>query len=68
MHHSKLARPSRRELLGGAAALGAGVLASGQRAVAQLPAPGQRIINTHHHLVAPAYVKFLQENKFANFR
>jgi 6-methylsalicylate decarboxylase len=64
MHLTNLARPSRRELLGGAAALGAGVLAGGQRALGQAK---QRIINTHHHLVAPGYVKFLQENKVRDF-
>ncbi len=58
-------RTSRRELLG-AAALGAGVFASGRRVLGQ-SAPGQRIINVHHHLTAPAYVKFLQDNKVREF-
>src|ERR1700691_6118487 len=62
--HSLPARPSRRELLGGVDTLGAGVLASGQRGFAQ---GGQRIINVHHHLTAPAYVKFLQDNKVRDF-
>src|ERR1019366_826485 len=57
-------RPSRREILGGMAALGAGVLAGGQQVFAQ---GGQRIINVHHHLTAPAYVKFLQDNKVRDF-
>jgi predicted TIM-barrel fold metal-dependent hydrolase len=66
MNRNFYARPSRRELLGGLAALGAGVLAGGQRALGQF-APGQRIINVHHHLTAPAYVKFLQDNKVREF-
>src|SRR5260370_42326737 len=66
MNHLDLAmRPSRRELLGGLAALGAGVLASPRRVLSQTP--GQRIINVHHHLTAPAYVKFLQDNKVREF-
>jgi len=68
-HFDLAARPSRRELLGGLAALGAGVLVGGQRTYGQTQSqtPGQRIINVHHHLTAPAYVKFLQENKVREF-
>ena len=55
---------SRRELLGGLAALGAGLAAGGQNVFGQAR---QRIINVHHHLTAPAYVKFLQDNKVRDF-
>lgn len=57
--------PSRREVLGMMAAVGAGVLAGTRHGFA---APSeQRIINVHHHLTAPAYVKFLQDNKVREF-
>ena len=55
---------SRRELLAGLAALGAGALLPVVRSSAQAP---QRIINVHHHLTAPAYVKFLQDNQVREF-
>jgi predicted TIM-barrel fold metal-dependent hydrolase len=51
---------SRREFIGGLAALGAGSL---------MPQGQNRrgIINIHHHLTAPAYVKFLTDNKVRDF-
>lgn len=55
---------SRRQMLGGLAAAGAGALVTAEHASAQAK---QRIINVHHHLVAPAYVKFLQDNKVREF-
>jgi 6-methylsalicylate decarboxylase len=65
MHRiESLDRLSRREILGGVAAAGAGIVAGGQRALGQA---AQRIINVHHHLTAPAYVKFLQDNKVREF-
>ena len=67
MRHFDLhAQPSRRDILAGLAALGACVLVGGQRALGQT-APRQRIINVHHHLTAPAYVKFLLDNKVREF-
>jgi predicted TIM-barrel fold metal-dependent hydrolase len=53
---------SRRSFLGGLAAIGAGSLAA-QRGASVKP----RLINVHHHLTAPAYVKFLTENKVREF-
>src|SRR5258706_8019315 len=51
---------SRREFVGGLAAAGAStLLPQGQTR------PGK--INIHHHLTAPAYVKFLMDNKVRNF-
>ena len=50
---------SRRELLGGLAALGVSSLLPATRSAAQTPRP--RIINVHHHLIAPGYLKFLNE-------
>ncbi|MEQ1884511.1 MAG: amidohydrolase family protein [Bryobacteraceae bacterium] len=55
---------SRRDLLSGIAAAGAGAIIAPRFAAAQAK---QRIINVHHHLVAPAYVKFLQDNKVRQF-
>ena len=57
-------QPSRRELLGGMAALGAGLLLPGGRSAAQSK---PKLINVHHHLTAPAYVKFLTDNKVRDF-
>ena len=55
---------SRRRLLGGLAALGAGALIPANRSAGQTR---QRIINVHHHLTSPGYVKFLQDNKVRDF-
>ena len=51
---------SRREFIGGLAAVGAGALVP-QTQIRQ----GK--INIHHHLTAPAYVKFLTDNKVRDF-
>jgi predicted TIM-barrel fold metal-dependent hydrolase len=51
---------SRREVLGGLAALGISALFPATRSAAQTAAK-PRIINVHHHLIAPAYLKFLNE-------
>jgi 6-methylsalicylate decarboxylase len=52
--------------LGGLAALGAGSLLPSEVLPAQ-PPRGQGRINTHHHLTAPAYVKFLSDNNVRQF-
>ncbi|PWU04488.1 MAG: amidohydrolase [Terriglobia bacterium] len=55
---------SRRQFLAGLAAGGAATLLRDNRLLAQsVP----RLINVHHHLTAPAYVKFLTENKVREF-
>jgi len=55
---------SRRLFLGGLAGLGAGAMLGGNR----LSGQGRiSLINVHHHLTAPAYVKFLMENKVRDF-
>lgn len=51
---------SRREFIGGMAAVGASALLPQAR-----PASGK--VNIHHHLTAPAYVKFLTDNKVRDF-
>ncbi|MEQ1887302.1 MAG: hypothetical protein ABL967_19720, partial [Bryobacteraceae bacterium] len=56
---------SRRDWLGGFAAAGAGALLGG-RSLAQTPRK-TKLINVHHHLTSPAYVKFLQDNKVRQF-
>jgi predicted TIM-barrel fold metal-dependent hydrolase len=53
---------TRREFLGGLAVAGAGALLP---QAARPMRPGK--INVHHHLTAPAYVKFLTENKVRDF-
>jgi predicted TIM-barrel fold metal-dependent hydrolase len=50
--------PSRRELIAGIAALGAGALFS-RKSNAQTPAAGPRLIDIHRHFVSPAYLKVL---------
>jgi predicted TIM-barrel fold metal-dependent hydrolase len=54
---------TRRQMLAGLAALGAGALAPS----AFSQAKKKRVINVHHHLTSPAYVKFLQDNKVRDF-
>jgi len=56
---------SRRNFLGGLAALSAGTLAQSGRVAAQGGRP--RLINVHHHLTAPAYARFLTDNKVRDF-
>lgn len=58
---------SRRDFLGGLAALGASAFIPGSGSAAQITATNPRRINVHHHLTAPAYVKFLMENKVRDF-
>lgn len=54
----------RRKFLGELAAAGATALISGSTFSGQSrPAANTGKINIHHHLTAPAYVKFLSENK-----
>ena len=52
---------SRRDFVSSLTAIGAAAFLS--RSSAQTTASKPRIINVHHHLTAPAYVKFLTENK-----
>jgi predicted TIM-barrel fold metal-dependent hydrolase len=63
--NSFLSGVSRRNFLGGLAALGAGSLVQNGRMAAQGGRP--RLINVHHHLTAPAYAKFLIDNKVRDF-
>ena len=56
---------SRRNFLGGLAVAGAGAMLGAVQLRAQ--AGRQRLINVHHHLTSPGYVKFLMENKVREF-
>src|SRR5437879_6078340 len=58
-------RTSRRNFLAGLAAAGSGALIADRPLAAQNARP--RLINVHHHLTAPAYVKFLTDNKVREF-
>jgi predicted TIM-barrel fold metal-dependent hydrolase len=58
-------RCSRRNFLGALTAGTAGTLVSGSHLAGQ--GAGPRLINVHHHLTAPAYVKFLVDNKVREF-
>lgn len=59
---------SRRSFLGGLAAAGTGALIGGGSTRLFAQANGKpRLINVHHHLTAPAYVKFLTDNKVREF-
>jgi 6-methylsalicylate decarboxylase len=51
---------SRRQALAGLAALGINALLPAGRSAAQTAAK-PRIINVHHHLISPAYLKYLNE-------
>src|SRR5271169_5367602 len=57
--------PSRRRFLAGLAACSVGTFSGNRLAGQNAAAP--RIINVHHHLTAPAYVKFLIDNKVREF-
>jgi len=56
----------RRNFLGGMAAMGVGSLLPSEVLQAQMPKLSGRV-NTHHHLTAPAYVKFLSDNNVRQF-
>src|SRR5437867_7039682 len=58
---------SRRKFLGELAAVGAGALVSGAAFGTQRGGVRPGKINIHHHLTAPAYVKFLTDNKVRDF-
>jgi len=58
---------SRRKFLGELAAVGAGALVSGAAFGTQRGSVRAGKINIHHHLTAPAYVKFLTDNKVRDF-
>src|SRR5437879_9706836 len=58
-------RTSRRNFLTGLSAADSGVLIADGFLAAQNTRP--RLINVHHHLTAPAYVKFLTDNKVREF-
>ncbi|PYS49367.1 MAG: amidohydrolase [Acidobacteria bacterium] len=58
---------SRREFLGRLAAFGASGFIPRGGFAAQTDATHPRRINVHHHLTAPAYVKFLTDNKVRDF-
>src|ERR1700737_115381 len=58
---------SRRNFLAGLAAAGTGASILEGRLFGQANSGKPRLINVHHHLTAPAYVKFLTENKVREF-
>jgi predicted TIM-barrel fold metal-dependent hydrolase len=58
---------SRRKFLRGATAIGATALVSGSTFGTQRGRSAAGKINIHHHLTAPAYVKFLTDNKLRDF-
>src|SRR2546427_11347205 len=58
---------SRRKFMGELPAISAGALVSGAALGTQRGSAPAGKINIHHHLTAPAYVKFLTENKVRDF-
>src|SRR5437016_13753171 len=67
MKHDYVVRlgSSRRNFLGGLAALGAGALIQGGQSAAQTAANNPRRIDVHHHFTPPAYLEFTKANNRA---
>jgi hypothetical protein len=55
-----MTKPSRRELLTGLAAAGAGAFLSNRKLAAQAPRANVRAIDCHHRYASPAYLKALK--------
>jgi 6-methylsalicylate decarboxylase len=60
--------PTRRELLAGLAALGAGALFTGRRAAAQTPGGATRRIDVHHHFANAELIKLMAEKKTSGWQ
>jgi predicted TIM-barrel fold metal-dependent hydrolase len=68
MGQTTLQSPTRRDLLSGLAALGAGALLSGSRVAAQTPGGATRRIDVHHHFASPELIKLMAEKKMSGWQ
>ena len=64
----KLALPTRRRLLTGAAALGASALLSSRRMTAQSPGGSTRRLDLHHHYANAELIKLMNDKKTSGFQ
>ena len=67
MDHSKLQSPTRRDLLSGLAALGAGGILAGSRVMAQTPGGATRRIDVHHHFANAELMSLMTQKKTSGF-
>jgi hypothetical protein len=66
--NDNLGRLSRRELLTGLAAAGAGALLSSGKLRAQAPGGATRRLDLHHHFANPALIKLMAEKKMSGWQ
>ena len=66
--NDNLSRLSRRELLTGLAAVGAGALLSSGKLRAQAPGGATRRLDLHHHFANPALIKLMAEKKMSGWQ
>ena len=67
MDQSKLQSPTRRDLLSGLAALGAGAMLTGGRLTAQTPGGATRRIDVHHHFANAELMSLMTQKKTSGF-
>jgi predicted TIM-barrel fold metal-dependent hydrolase len=67
MDTSKLQSPTRRDLLAGLAALGAGAVLSRGKLTAQTPGGATRRIDVHHHFANAELIKLMEQKKTAGW-
>ncbi len=63
-----VALPSRREVLTGLAALGAGALLAGSKLSGQAPAANARRFDFHHHFASPRYMALISSLKESGYQ
>src|ERR1700733_5005105 len=68
MGQTNLQSPTRRDLLAGIAALGAGAMLGGGGAAAQTPGGATRSIDLHHHFASPELIKLMAEKKMSGWQ
>ncbi|MEQ1883933.1 MAG: amidohydrolase family protein [Bryobacteraceae bacterium] len=64
----KIHRPTRRDLLAGLAALGAGAVVTGNRLFAQAPGGATRRIDVHHHFANAELIKLMNDKRTSGFQ
>src|SRR5260370_4098056 len=66
--NDRVARPTRRQLLTGLAALGASTLFPGGNVTAQAPGGAARRLDLHHHFANAALIKIMNDKKTAGYQ